>query len=81
MIIHVDGWWGGGKSLLRGLLDGHLEIFCSPIHDIISLAFQNETNESEWLIYKDTEYLRTLLASKGRYYRIERFVNQGRNIS
>lgn len=73
MIVSVDGWWGSGKSVLRGLLDGHPKIFSCPIHDVVPMSFIHESFDSEWLTYRDTEQLRKLLASYGRYFRIERF--------
>jgi hypothetical protein len=78
MIISLDGWWGSGKSVLRGLLDGHPEVFSSPIHEVVPISFMNEHDQNEWLSFKDTEYLRRLLAHPGRYFRIERFAQNGR---
>ncbi len=78
MIVQIDGWYGSGKSVLKGLLDGHKEVFSNPIHDIIPLAFSNENDVPKWLEYKDTEHLRKLLASNSSYFRLERFANAGK---
>lgn len=61
--------------MLRGLLDGHPDVFSSPIHEVVPLSFMNEHDGNDWLSSKDTEQLRKLLANPGRYFRIERFAN------
>ncbi len=72
-IVLIDGWWGSGKSVLRGLLDGHRELFVCPIQDSIPGALARDWESGPWLDYRDTEQLRKLLASLSQYYRIERF--------
>lgn len=73
MIVLIDGYWGSGKSVLRGLLDGHPNLFVSPIQDSLPGAFATDNSGIDWLKHKDSEYLRKLLAEKSLYYRIERF--------
>lgn len=77
MLTIIDGWWGSGKSVLRGLLDGHPQVFVSPIQDSVPGAFARDKTRAQWLALKDTEALRSLLASKSEYYRIERFAARG----
>lgn len=70
MILQIDGWYGAGKSVLNGLLDGHMEIASNPLHDATHMAFlMNDIKE----IYasKDIEALRRLLG-KTQYYILEK---------
>jgi len=73
MIVVIDGWWGSGKSVMRGLLDGHPNLFVCPVQDSIISAFARDWETRPWMRYRDTEQLRKLLASLSQYYRIERF--------
>lgn len=75
MIILIDGWSGSGHSVLRGLLDGHPNLFCSPIHDYIPVAFFEDLGDPIWYEYKDYEQLRRILAAKSGYYRVERYAS------
>jgi Sulfotransferase family len=78
MIILIDGWSGSGHSVLRGLLDGHPNLFCSPVHDFIPVAFFEDWEDPVWYEYKDIEQLRRILAAKSGYYRIEKYANNKR---
>lgn len=73
MIVLIDGYWGTGKSVLRGLLDGHPNLFVSPIQDSLPGSFAKDKSDKKWLEFKDVEYLRKILAQNSFYYRIERF--------
>lgn len=53
MIVIIDGFSSSGHSVLRGLLDGHPNIFCSPVHDYTLIAFCENTTNSLW----ENEYL------------------------
>lgn len=70
MLIQIDGWYGGGKSVLWALLDGHKDIFVSPIHEYAFQAFLPYSNSDSWVVQKDTEFLRHILSKTG-YYRLE----------
>ena len=76
MIVLIDGQPASGKGVLRGMLDGHPEVFSCPFHDIMPLAFTGPSLNKTALRAKDTEWLRTHLAQHSRYYRIERIANQ-----
>lgn len=76
MLLQIDGWWGGGKSLLSSLLDGHPEIKVTPIHDAAHMAFLSE-NDSAILENKDLNYVRRIIASKSEYYNLEKFSRLG----
>lgn len=71
MLIQVDGWFGAGKSVLWMLLDGHPEVFCSPIHDYSYCSLIEQSDEHEWVKTKHIEILRKALA-KTQYYKLEK---------
>lgn len=75
-IALIDGWWGTGKSVLRGILDGHPEVFVSPIQDSLPGGFALDKTAPLWLKNRDIEALRELLAGHTCYYRIERFAQR-----
>lgn len=72
MICLIDGYWGTGKSTLRGLLDGHPDLFVSPVQDSVVGAFSKDSEVAEWMACKDITTLRRLLAQSG-YYKYERY--------
>jgi hypothetical protein len=76
MLLQIDGWWGGGKSLLSSLLDGHPEIKVTPIHDAAHMAFLSE-NDPAIFENKDLNYVRRIIASKSEYYNLEKFSRLG----
>ena len=41
----IGGSKASGKSLIRGMLDGHPELFVSPFHEIIFQALYENDNE------------------------------------
>jgi len=66
---------GSGKGLIRGLLDGHPQLFVSPYHELIFQSFFGKGAEY------DIESFRTFLASNGGYYQLERlFYEEQRNV-
>jgi len=71
MIILIDGLPASGKATLKGLLDGHSEIFTGYNHDMIADAVCDAEDEN-WLAYKDVMYLRSLLSTT-HYYQLEYF--------
>lgn len=71
MLIQVDGWFGSGKSVLWMLLDGHPDVFCSPIHDFSYSAFLSQSDAHEWVTTRHTEILRKALA-RTQYYKFEK---------
>jgi len=74
MIILIDGQGGSGKAVLRGLLDGHPDLFVFPIHDMIPDALC-DFSDPRWLTYKDILHLRSLL-SGSYYHQIEWFARK-----
>lgn len=71
MLIQIDGWFGSGKGVLWSLLDGHPNVFCSPIHDYSYAAFLNQKNNLDWVKTKHVEILRKALA-RTQYYKFEK---------
>jgi Sulfotransferase family len=71
MIIQIDGWFAGGKSVLWSLLDGHKDIFVNPVHDYSYAMLLDKTNEDEWIEKKHTTFLRKTLAAS-EYYKFEK---------
>jgi hypothetical protein len=71
MLINIDGWFGGGKSVLWSLLDGHKDVFVCPVHDYSFSTLIKETNDKEWLLKKNPVTLRKLLA-ESEYYKFEK---------
>jgi hypothetical protein len=71
MLLQIDGWFGAGKSVLWMLLDGHPDVFCSPIHDYSYSAFLNQSDELDWVKTRHTEILRKALA-RTQYYKFEK---------
>jgi len=76
MLLQIDGWFGGGKSVLWTLLDGHPDVFCSPIHDFSFSAFLDQHDELDWVTTKHTEILRKILA-RTQYYKFEKVFLDG----
>ncbi len=76
MLIQIDGWFGSGKSALCTLLDGHPDVFCSPIHDYSYAAFLNQGDEFDWIKTRHIEILRKVLA-RTQYYRFEKIFWDG----
>ena len=71
MLIQVDVWFGAGKSVLWMLLDGHPDVFCSPIHDYSYCSLIEQSDEHEWVKTRHIEILRKALA-KTQYYKFEK---------
>ena len=47
----ISGTKGSGKSLIRGLLDGHPQLLVSPFHEVVLESFyKNKTNvKKKWI--------------------------------
>lgn len=73
----IGGAKGSGKGLIRGLLDGHPKLFVSPYHEVIFQALYE--NDSDVLKKKDIEEIRQALASRGKYFQLERLFRRDRN--
>lgn len=71
MLIQIDGWFAGGKTVLWSLLDGHSEIFVCPVHDFSHSLFLDQKNNQEWMIKKYPQMLRKKLALS-EYYKFEK---------
>lgn len=72
MLINIDGWFGSGKSVLMFLLDGHPDVFCSPVHDYSFCAFLNQSDQHDWVQTKHVEILRKALA-RTQFFKLEKF--------
>lgn len=66
----IGGGKASGKSVIRGLLDGHPQLFVSIFHEVIFQSLYE--NDKNLLKKKDIQEIRNLLASKGHYYQLER---------
>ena len=69
--LSISGAKGSGKSIIRGLLDGHPQLFVSPFHERIFESFY-EDDDTSFLKKKDIEKIREMLANKGHYFQLER---------
>ena len=76
MLINIDGWFGGGKSVLWSLLDGHDDVFVCPVHDFSFSPLLKVSNDMEWLLKKNPVPLRKLLA-ESEYYKLEKIFLDG----
>jgi hypothetical protein len=76
MLINIDGWFAGGKTVLWALLDGHTDVFVCPVHDYSFSTLIKETNDKEWLLKKNPVPLRKLLA-ESEYYKFEKVYFDG----
>ena len=45
-LLVLAGAKGAGKALLRGLLDGHKNVFVSPFHELLRLLFPTAIGQS-----------------------------------
>lgn len=71
MFILIDGLATSGKAVMRGLLDGHPNVFTIFNHDMV-LDTLCDFKTHDWLYYKDVQFLRSLL-SESNYYQLEYF--------
>lgn len=74
--IVIDGFHGSGKSVLKGILDGHPDIVVSKAQESILSAFCQAgiTSYIEPMHYRK---LREILACHSQYFDLERLHNQG----
>jgi hypothetical protein len=70
----IGGAKASGKSLIRGVLDGHPELFVSIFHEVIFQSLYVE--DADVYKKKDIQEIRTNLASKGSYYQLERLTRK-----
>lgn len=75
MIVLIDGLGTSGKSVIKGLLDGHSRLFLGPNHDMVIDALCNFSDPT-WLEYRDTMFIRELL-NNTYYYQLEWFAQKG----
>ncbi|WUI00409.1 hypothetical protein OHR68_00850 [Spirillospora sp. NBC_00431] len=76
MLILIDGEGASGKTVLRSLLDGHPELSVLPFHDMIIEVLVTGPENIPWLAYRDTAFLRGLLAGSS-YYQLEQYALHG----
>jgi hypothetical protein len=72
-LVLIAGAKASGKGLIRGVLDGHPELFVSPFHELIMQSFSRDGYDQNALKHKDIQYVREILANKSKYYQLERF--------
>ena len=58
------------------LLDGHPDVYCSPIHDYSYCTFLSHSNEEEWIKTKHIELLRKTLA-RTQFHKFEKVFLDG----
>ncbi len=69
----IDGWWGSGKTTLRGLLDGHPQLAVCPIQESLVGVLSHDPGKLYWLEKQEITGLRACLGANIGYSRIERF--------
>jgi len=69
--VQINGWWGSGKGLLFGYLDGHPSIAPNPIHDSIQMLFMVKRIRDA-LKSRDLQTFRNNM-NRSAYYLIERY--------
>jgi len=75
MLIHIDGWFAGGKSILWSLLDGHKDVYVSPLHDYTFAMFLKD-DFHHWLKAKNLLFFRNSLSTTS-YYKFEQIFKYG----
>jgi hypothetical protein len=75
--IIIDGWWGSGKSTLRGLFDGHSSLMVCPIQDSLCGGFSNQKSLNDILEYRDLGEFRKMLWGMTDYSRVEKYALDG----
>jgi len=76
MFIQIDGWYGGGKSVLWSLLDSHSNVFVCPLHDFSFAKLLDQHDGMEWLKKRYSTELRQIFA-KAEYYKFEKVYYDG----
>lgn len=76
MLIQIDGWYAGGKTVVWSLLDSHSEVFSCPLHDYSFAGLFNSSNSDEWIKKKYSTELRQILA-RTEYYKFEKVYYDG----
>lgn len=76
MLINIDGWFAGGKSVLWSLLDGHPDVFVNPVHDYSFSLLLTHDDSEEWVKKKYSTTLRKTLAL-AEYFKIEKIMYDG----
>jgi len=69
--LQIDGWWGGGKGVLQGLLDGHPAFAFNPIHEATHMTFLFP-KMLEILKIRELKSVRNHLHRSG-YYKLEAY--------
>lgn len=72
-LVLIDGWWGSGKTTLRGLLDGHPQLGVCPIQESLPGLLAHDPRKLQWMQAKEVVGLRGCLGARDGYSRIERF--------
>lgn len=76
MLINIDGWFAGGKSVLWSLLDGHPDVFVNPVHDYSFSLLLTHDDHEEWVKKKYCTTLRKTLAL-AEYFKLEKIMYDG----
>ncbi|MFQ1947821.1 hypothetical protein ACK35A_20620 [Aeromonas veronii] len=76
MLINIDGWFAGGKSVLWSLLDGHPDVFVNPVHDYSFSLLLTHDDSEEWIKKKYSTTLRKTLAM-AEYFKLEKIMYDG----
>lgn len=73
----IAGAKASGKSIVRGILDGHPEVFASPFHELLTLGFDLSVKNHDGLENRDIQWLRESVLTKTKYHQLERMARQG----
>lgn len=76
LLINIDGWFAGGKSVLWSLLDGHPDVFVNPVHDYSFSLLLTHDDSEEWIKKKYSTTLRKTLAM-AEYFKLEKIMYDG----
>lgn len=77
-VVLIDGWWGSGKTTLRGLLDGHPQLAVCPIQESLPGVLAHDPRKLQWMRHREVVGLRLCLGARDGYSRIERFAREGK---
>lgn len=80
-IVLIDGWWGSGKSTLRGLLDGHSHAWVFPVQESFFGGLAADPYLKDWLEHRDVTGFRKNIYAFGDYARIEKEAREKRGLN
>jgi hypothetical protein len=70
-LLLIGGVKASGKAVIRGKLDGHSQIFVSPLHELVHEPFAKVTRTFKWP--EDELEIWTLLMRQSKYVQLEKF--------